>query len=110
MDSGGDAGIVEATIESDALRTSHVTITGAELNDVSCLDSGEVWAAGRNGLIMHYQQKKWESIQYPDGNAVFGRVKVIGNAVWLIGGIQAKGQNDAQGLLLKIRNGKGLGE
>ena len=101
----GDGGIVEATIESDALQTSHVTMTGAELNDVSCLDSGEVWATGRNGLIMHYQQGKWESIQYPDRNVLFGRVKVIGNAVWLIGGIQAKGQNEAHGLLLKIQNG-----
>jgi hypothetical protein len=54
---------------------------------------------------MYHQQKKWESIQYPDGNALFGRVKVIGDAVWLIGGTQAKGQDNAHGLLLKIQNG-----
>jgi len=101
----GDVGIVEATVESDALRTSHVTMARAELNDVSCLKSGEVWTAGRNGLIMYRKQKEWESIQYPDGNAFFGRVKVIRDAVWLIGGTQAKGQNNVQGLLLKIQNG-----
>jgi photosystem II stability/assembly factor-like uncharacterized protein len=102
----GDAGIIEATIEFDALQTSAVTMTRSALKDVSCNDSGEVWAVGDEGLIMHYQEKKWTSIQYPDSSAFYNRVKVIGNAVWLVGGIRARGQDVGTGLLLKSHDGK----
>ncbi len=101
----GNAGIVKATIESDSLRTSEVTLTRTALKDVSCNAFGEVWAAGDDGLIMHYQARKWISIQSPDDNAFYNRVKVAGNAVWLVGGIRAKGQDSAKGLLLHSDDG-----
>lgn len=101
----GNAGIVEATIQSDKLQTSQVTTTRASVKDLSCNDSGEVWAVGDDGLVMHYRNKKWASIQYPNGSAFFNRVKVIGNAVWIIGGTREKGQDSAMGLLAKSQNG-----
>ena len=101
----GNAGIVEATIQSDKLRTSQVTTTRAAVNDLSCNDSGEVWAVGDDGLVMHYRDKTWGSIQYPDSSAFYNRVKVLGNAVWIIGGRREKGQDDAMGLLASSQHG-----
>jgi len=100
----GNAGIVEATIQSDKLRTSQVTTTRAAVKDLSCNDSGEVWAVGDNGLVMHYRGKNWASIEYPNGSAFYNRVKVIGNAVWITGGIRERGQDGATGLLASSRN------
>jgi len=101
----GNAGIVRATIESNAMRTLEVTLTRAALKDVSCNPVGEVWAAGDDGLIMHSEEKKWTMIPYPDGNVFFNRVKVVGNAVWLVGGIRANGQEGVKGLLLNSKDG-----
>ena len=101
----GDAGIVEATIQSDKLRTSQVTTTRAAMKDLSCSDSGEVWAVGDDGRIMNYRHKKWASIQYPNDSAFYNRVKVIGNTVWVIGGIREKGQDGVTGLLANSKNG-----
>ncbi len=100
----GDAGLVEATIESDALQISEVTITNAALKDVSCSDSGEAWAVGDDGLIMHYQQNKWSSIQYHEAKAFFNKVRIVGSDIWLVGGIP-RGQGDVQGLLISSHNG-----
>lgn len=101
----GDAGIVEATIESDKLRTRQLTVARATVRDLWCNESEEVWAVGDEGLIMHYREGKWTSIQYPDGNAFYSRIKVIGKAIWLVGGTREKGQDQVKGLLLNSDNG-----
>lgn len=101
----GNAGIVQGAIESNELRVGSITTTKAVVNDLSCNNSEEVWAVGDKGLIMHYQQKQWTSNQYPDDSAFYNKVKIMGNAVWLVGGTRVKGGDVGQGLLLKSADG-----
>jgi photosystem II stability/assembly factor-like uncharacterized protein len=102
----GNAGIIEGTIDSNVLRIDKVTSTNEELRDVTCDDSGNVWAVGAGGLIMHYQQGRWLSIRYPDNNAFFSRVKIIKDNAWVVGGVSTREVVDPKGLLLKINNGR----
>ena len=101
----GDAGIVEAMIDSDTLRTISFTASSRPLNAVACDNARQVWAVGDGGLIMRHREQQWHSTVYGDGVAYFTRVKLVGSDVWLTGGIASKGKIANRGLLVFSRNG-----
>ena len=95
-------GLIEGTIEQETFEVTNVIFTESPLNNVLCGGSGEVWAVGDNGLVMHFQNT-WAT-QYLNKEAFFMRVKAVGDDVWLIGGVRSRKQIQPEGLLLRSRN------
>jgi len=96
----GDGGLIESIIENETLKVLNVTYTENPLNSLSCSESGEVWAVGDDGLVMHLKNNSWTQ-KYLNKDSFFGKVKVIDNDVWLVGGIRSKEGTQVKGLLLR---------
>ena len=109
----GYGGIIEAKIENKMLKVLNKFPMDNLLYSVSCGDSGDVWAVGSDGIIVHYQNGSWSKINagadmIKDDTSYF-RVKTIGDEVWIIGSSSPKqseqeGKSQTQGILLKSRD------
>jgi photosystem II stability/assembly factor-like uncharacterized protein len=78
-----NGGIVELAVKGKDLKTNSIFTTKDTLVDVDCNNSGEVWAVGDNGTVFHYDNGWTEQSL---GNKIsFGKVKIIGNDVWIMG-------------------------
>lgn len=99
----GDGGIVEAIVENETLKVLNVTYTENTLYSVSCSESKWVWAVGNGGLVMHLQNNSWTKKNL-NNDAFFMKVKVVGNDVWLVGGVRSNKEYQVKGLLLRSRD------
>ena len=89
----GDGGIIEAEVSKQTWKVLNV-FPMEERFDISCSDSGDIWAVGFNGTILRYQNG-WTQKTLNVGKDVndltfFKKVKSVGNEVWVVGGSRPK--------------------
>lgn len=94
----GDSGVVEASTGETSLKIEDIRVTKSGLNSVACDESGEVWAVGDDGLVMHLSDG-W-TVKVINKNAFFMRVKVIEGKVWIAGGVRTGQDTPVKGLIL----------
>lgn len=98
----GDGGVVRAMVGNETLIILDVTHTEDALNSVLCSESGEVWAAGRAGLVMRFQNG-WTKKSL-NNDAFFTKVKEAGSDIWLVGGVRPQKETQVKGILLRSQN------
>ena len=103
----GEGGIVEAITDGPNLQIAGTLPTEEILHNVSCSDSGKVWAVGQGGAIYQHQNN-WTKMEM-DKSYSFKRVFVKDHDIWVLGGSGAVGENllvgiSRPGLLLRSRD------
>jgi Photosynthesis system II assembly factor YCF48 len=98
----GNRGVVTASLEENRLNVASVHPTTDILYGVACAQNGRIWAVGQGTVLTN--DNGWQRKQF-DQNYYFGKVKVIANEVWLLGGIHhnADARPDS-GVLLRSSN------
>lgn len=78
----GNKGIVSATDDENKLNITSVHPTTAVLYSVACGGNGQIWAVGEGTVFS--SSNDWQEKQFGT-NYYFGKVKTIGNDIWLLG-------------------------
>lgn len=97
----GNRGIINASVKETRLNVASIHPTTDILYSVACAQDGRVWAAGQ-GTVLN-SDNGWQRKQF-DRNYYFGKVKVIANDVWLLGGIHNAVPGPDSGVLLRSSN------
>lgn len=84
----GDGGIIEALDEGQNWTISNIFPVKETVISVFCDKSGEVWAIGDNGIILHYQDN-WNK-KVVGNDVFFTKIKVIDDGVWILGYVRPK--------------------
>ena len=89
----GDGGIIQAEVGKQTWKMLNVFPMEERFN-ISCSDSGDIWAVGLNETILHYQNGWTRKTLNVDGNVndwtFFKKVKTVGNEIWVVGGSRPK--------------------
>jgi photosystem II stability/assembly factor-like uncharacterized protein len=94
----GDGGLVEIDSTQQQLKLVRLISVKEGLFNISCNDSGEIWAIGVKNSLFNFKGV-WNKIDINEKFS-FSNVKSIGKDVWLIGYDSA-----GQGVLLKSQDG-----
>lgn len=98
----GSRGVVSASVEENRLNITSVHPTTDILYGVACAQNGQIWAVGQGTVLSN--GNGWQKKQF-DQNYYFGKVRALGNEIWLLGGAR-HGSNSGpdSGVLLRSRN------
>ena len=98
----GNRGIINASVKENRLNVASVHPTTDILYSVACAPDGRIWAAGQGTVLS--SDNGWQRKQI-DRNYYFGKVKVIANDIWLLGGIHSNAVSGPNlGVLLRSSN------
>jgi photosystem II stability/assembly factor-like uncharacterized protein len=80
----GDGGIIEARLTESSLTVLNIFKGTEKLYNLFCRKSGDIWATGENGVVAHYNQKRWQYQRLGD-NYLFTKIVAKDDYLWLIG-------------------------
>jgi photosystem II stability/assembly factor-like uncharacterized protein len=100
----GSRGIVSAVVEENKLKVTSVHPTTDVLYSVACAENGRLWAVGQETVLSNgdgWQREKFDHKYY------FGKVRSIGNQIWLLGGNKDGGDSGHMSAVLLRSNNSG---
>ena len=99
----GNKGMVSASVEEDKLNILSVNSSTGELSSIACAAKGQIFTVEGNTVLTN-SGNGWQKKQI-DPKYYFGKVKSIGNVIWLLGGKQAEVDSEhGSGIVLRSSN------
>lgn len=77
-------GVLEVFFNEKNVKLINMFSTERTLNSIFCTESGDVWAVGENGTVLHYENG-WTRKEM-DKKYVFNKVQAFGDDLWILGG------------------------